>query len=58
MPIGGEFPCRVADKMLDGDVAVTEFELHLLFYVPFWYNPLRKGMNPLIITAVLLQEWF
>ena len=43
----GSSPCVVAN-VLDCGFEVSEFELQSRYYVHFWTNTLRKGMNPLI----------
>ena len=35
-------------KILDCDIAVSEFELHSCYYINMGLIPLAKGMNPLI----------
>ena len=44
-------PCRVMAKTLDCGLEVSEFELQLRYYVHFWTNALRKGMNSFISKA-------
>ena len=40
------------ERSLDSDIVISDFELQLPYYVPFWTNTLGKGMNPLIPPAV------
>ena len=46
-----ESPCVVA-YMLDSDIKVNEFKLPSYYYIHFQTNTLRKGMNPLILSAM------
>ena len=41
----------IVGNILDSDIVVSEFELLSLYYVHFWTNTFRKGMNPLIPTG-------
>ena len=42
--------CVVVSKVLDCDIIVREFELQSRYYIRFWIDILRKGMNPLVPT--------
>ena len=46
------WPCSVVSNVLDCDVIVSEFELQKNYYIHFWINTLRKGMNLLIPPAM------
>ena len=48
------FPHGVADNMLDADIIEKVFKLKSCFWVPFWINTLRKGMNHPISPDMLL----
>ena len=48
---------RVMVKGLDCGIVVREFVLQSRYYIHFWANTLGKGMNPLILPAILLGEW-
>ena len=39
-------------KELDFEIIVSMFELQSRYYVPFWANTLKKGMNLLILSAM------
>ena len=39
-------------NMLDCHIIVSEFEVQLHFYIPFWTNVLRKGINTIIPWAM------
>ena len=39
-------------KTMDCEIVVSEFILQSRYYVHFWANTLRKGMNPLILLAM------
>ena len=45
-------PCGVMVKALDCGIVVREFVLQSRYYVHFRTNTLRKGMNPLILSAM------
>ena len=45
-------PCGVMANILNCSLAVSEFELPLYYYVYFWTNALRKGMNSLIPLVI------
>ena len=52
-------PYNVVANVLDCNIIVSEFKLHLHYYVHFWTNTLGKDMKPFIpsansITTVLL----
>ena len=49
--LGG--PRGVMVKTLDCRLVVSEFELQLRFHVYYRTNALGKGMNPLILLAML-----
>ena len=51
--VGG--PRSVIPNALDCDIAVSEFELHSRYNVPFQTNSIEKGMNPLIPPVVVLM---
>ena len=65
LPTYGGFPRGVMVKMLDCGIVLSEFELQSLYYVHFRTNALGKGMKPLILSAmslnntatVFLEEW-
>ena len=38
--------------VMDCGIVVSEFVHQLCYYVHFWANTLRKGMNPLILPAM------
>ena len=51
-------------KVLDCSLERREFELQSGYYIHFWTNTLRKGMNPLFPTiyglnsnTVVIQGW-
>ena len=44
-------------KAMDCGIVVSEFELQLCYYVYFRTNTIGKGINPLILPAVLLERW-
>ena len=46
-------PCGVMVKALNGEIVVIEFELQSRYYVYFRTNILEKGMNPLILPAMI-----
>ena len=45
-------PGGVMVKVKDCRIVVSEFKLHLRYYVHFLANTLGKGMNPLILPAM------
>ena len=49
-------PCNVVVNILDGEIAVIEFEPQLRYYVHFWTNTFGENMNSLL-SSVLLQRW-
>ena len=52
-PEPGRCPCVVMVKAMDCGIVVSEFELQLRYYVHFRTNTLGKGMNPLILSAMV-----
>ena len=50
--LGGGNPCGIVANVLDYDIIVNQFKLHLCYYVHFWTNILGKGMNSLNPLAV------
>ena len=42
-------------KVLNCDFEVSESELKLRYYVPFWTNTLGKGIKPLYTTSAMGQ---
>ena len=44
----GESLHDIVANMLDGDIVVSRLKLQSHYYIHFWTNTLRKGMNPLI----------
>ena len=48
----GGCPRGIMIKVLDWGIVVSEFELKSRYYVHFWTNTLRKGINPLILPAM------
>ena len=49
--IGGG-PLGVMVNVVDCGIVVTEFELHLRYYVYFRTNTLGKGINPFILPGM------
>ena len=45
-------PRGVMFKAMDCRIVVSESVLQSRYYVHFWANTLRKGMNPLILPAM------
>ena len=39
-------------KAMDNGIIVSKFKVQSPYYVHFWANTLRKGMNPLILLAL------
>ena len=39
-------------KVLEYEIIVSMFEFQSRYYVHFWTNTLKKGMNPLILPAM------
>ena len=61
----GGCPRSVMVKAIDYEIVVSEFELQSRYYVHFRTNTLDKGMNPLILPAMVEKkhnrnefEWF
>ena len=50
---GGGGPRGVMVKAMDCGIVVREFVLQSLYYVHFRANTLGKGMNPLILPAMV-----
>ena len=48
----GGVPHCVIVKAMDCGIVVSEFKLQSCYYVHFWINTLRKGMDPLILPAM------
>ena len=48
----GGCPHGVMVTAMDCGIVVSEFVLQSRYYVHFWENTLRKGMNPLILPAM------
>ena len=48
----GGCPHGVMAKAMVCGIVVSEFVLHLCYYVHFWANSLGKGTNPLILPAM------
>ena len=51
-------------NVLNCDIVVSEFEIYLSYYVNFWINTLRNGVNSIVIascglnsTTTVLPEW-
>ena len=42
----------IVTNMQNCNIIVSEFELQSRYYVHFWTNIFRKGMNPLIPPAM------
>ena len=42
----------VVDNSLDGDIVVSKFEFQSRYYLHFWTDTLKKGMNSLIPPAM------
>ena len=42
----------IVANLLDCDIVVNEFELHPCYYVQFWTNTFREGMNHFILLAI------
>ena len=42
----------VVAKLLDYNIAVSDFELQSFYYIHFRTNTLGKGMNSLILPAI------
>ena len=62
-------PSVMVAIMLDCDIVVREFKLQACYYIHFWSNALKEGVNPFYLpscyelnstTDVLLQEclWY
>ena len=49
----GGCPRGVMVKAMDCEIVVSEFELQSCYYVHFRANTLGKGMNPLILLAMV-----
>ena len=49
---GGDPACGEANKVLNGNIVVSEFELKSRYYVHFRTNTLGKGMNTLILQTM------
>ena len=45
-------PRSVKVKAMDCRIVASEFVLQSRYYVHFWTNTLRKGMNPFILPAM------
>ena len=41
--------------MMQSDILVGKFELQSMYYLPFWMNAQKKGMNAWTIRLSLLQ---
>ena len=39
-------------KVMDSRIVVSKFKLQSCYYVHFWTNALRKGMDHLFLTAM------
>ena len=55
-------PLAIAVNVLDNNIVVNEFQLHLCYYIPFQTNAFGKSINPFSyglnsMTTALLQEW-
>ena len=48
----------VEANVLDCDIAVSEFDFQLLYYVHFQTNILGEGMNPFILPAMPLLFFY
>ena len=48
-----ECPRGVMVKATDCGIVVSKFVIHSHYYVDFWTNTFGKGMNPLIIPAMV-----
>ena len=46
-------PSGVMDKMMDYEIVLSKFELESRYYVQFRANTLEKGMNPLVLPAMV-----
>ena len=46
------YPHSLMIKAKVGGIVISEFELHLCYYIHFRTNTLGKGMNPLILLAM------
>ena len=42
---------------MDSDIGVSESELQSSYYIQFRANTHGKGMKPLILPIIVLQEW-
>ena len=45
-------PCDVMVKAMDCRIVVNKLVLQLRYYIHFWANTSRKGMNPLVLPAM------
>ena len=50
--IVGGGPRDVMVKVMDSGMVVSKFKLQSRYYVHFWTNTLRKGMNSLTLPAM------
>ena len=50
-----ESPHSVVASMLDRNTVVSEFKFQSLYYVHFPINTLEKGMNPLILSSMVVS---
>ena len=52
----GECPRGVMVKAVDCGFVVSKFELQSRYYVHFRTNTIEIGMNPLILSAIVLLQ--
>ena len=48
----GGIPHGIVAKVLEYEIIVRKFKLQFHYYVHFWTNALRKGMNSITSPAV------